>query len=439
MVSSASSCPRLWPAAAACPAANSGHSTISPNIDGPGSGASGRPPGSSSSIGKLITSVGPGRSIHRMCRSAIAAVSSSTIESSAAGVTFILRMTNLATLTSSSSETSMPDSLDTSMLTPSPSRSTAGGAPLRPIHQGIAGLRLFVRVDDFGDQPMPDNVCASEFGEVDIVDAVEDLHHRTQARGCAAGQIYLRDVAGDDDLRAKAQAGQEHLHLLARAVLRLVEDDERIIERVVREEEVLGDIERVRRSDLDAHGFLGARWLDSVNETHWLTAAGGVVLRYLAGEPEWGHALWQTDVEDVCVGAVVHPSTMCQSRLPSLRFPGALVHNTAERLDQERHIITQAIGGSPKLNAACSPLLSHRTTVRVEETLQNCQPHIGRIEEVVLGDELHIRPRSRQPELTRGGRDRVRDRDDFTGTSNPVQHVVDLGLASHLDPRNESS
>jgi hypothetical protein len=34
-----------------------------------------------------------------------------------------LRMTNRATLISSSSETSMPDSLDTSMLTRSPSRS----------------------------------------------------------------------------------------------------------------------------------------------------------------------------------------------------------------------------------------------------------------------------------------------------------------------------
>ena len=59
---------------------------VAPSIDGPGSGASRRPPGSSSSIGKLITSVGPGRSIQRMCRSAMAAVSSKTI-SSAAGCT----------------------------------------------------------------------------------------------------------------------------------------------------------------------------------------------------------------------------------------------------------------------------------------------------------------------------------------------------------------
>ena len=122
----------------------------------------------------------------------------------------------------------------------------------------------------------------------------------------------------------KPKPSQEHLHLLGGGVLRLVEDDERVIEGVVREQEILGDIERVRGRDLDAHGFLSARWLDAVDETHWPTAAGGVVLRYLAGEPEWGDALWQTDVEDVCVGAVVHLSTTRQSRHPSLGLPGTL-------------------------------------------------------------------------------------------------------------------
>ena len=91
---------------------------MSPSIDGPGSGESGRPPGSSSSIGKLITSVGPGRSIHRMCRSAIAAESSNNMDSSAAGLTSIRAMANRATLMSSVSEISIPDSLDTSMLMP---------------------------------------------------------------------------------------------------------------------------------------------------------------------------------------------------------------------------------------------------------------------------------------------------------------------------------
>src|SRR5215207_9706549 len=170
---------------------------------------------------------GPGRSIQRMCRSAMAAVSSSTIESSAAGLTFILRMTNRATLINSPSETSMPDSLDTSMLTRSPSRSGARRAPLGPVHQrGL--LRFGVGVDDVGDQPVPHDVGTGEFGEVDVVDAVENAHRRTQARRGAAWQVHLRDVARDNDFRPKAKPRQEHLHLLAGGVLRLVENDERV-------------------------------------------------------------------------------------------------------------------------------------------------------------------------------------------------------------------
>jgi len=38
-------------------------------------------------------------------------------------------------------------------------------------------------------------------------------------------------VAGDHRLGAKAEAGQEHLHLLGGGVLRLVEDHEGVVER----------------------------------------------------------------------------------------------------------------------------------------------------------------------------------------------------------------
>ena len=46
-----------------------------------------------------------------------------------------------------------------------------------------------------------------------------------------AGEVDLCDVTGDDRLGAEADAGQEHLHLLGRRVLCLVENDERVIER----------------------------------------------------------------------------------------------------------------------------------------------------------------------------------------------------------------
>ena len=51
-----------------------------------------------------------------------------------------------------------------------------------------------------------------------------------QARA-AAGHVDLGHVAGHHALGAEPDAGQEHLHLLGRGVLRLVEDDERAVER----------------------------------------------------------------------------------------------------------------------------------------------------------------------------------------------------------------
>ena len=52
-----------------------------------------------------------------------------------------------------------------------------------------------------------------------------------QARALAAREVVLRRIARDDDLRAEAEAREEHLHLLGRGVLGLVEDDERVVER----------------------------------------------------------------------------------------------------------------------------------------------------------------------------------------------------------------
>src|SRR5438270_5745172 len=210
---------------------------MSPSIEGPGSGASGRPPGSSSSIGKLITSVGPGRSIQRMCRSAIAAVSSSTIDSSALGLTSIRAITNFATLTNSASETSMPDSLETSILMSSSRSSSATactrGASRSPVHPRA---RLFVAgigVDDLRNQPVAHHIDAGQLRDVDVVDALEDVHRRPQAGTGATGKVDLGHVPGDDDLRPETESSEEHLHLFSGGVLRLVEHDKGIIKRVV--------------------------------------------------------------------------------------------------------------------------------------------------------------------------------------------------------------
>ena len=70
---------------------------------------------------------------------------------------------------------------------------------------------------------------------------------RTASRpGAAApvGQVDLGDVAGDDDLRPEAEPGEEHLHLLGRRVLRLVEDDERVVERAAAHVRERRDLDR---------------------------------------------------------------------------------------------------------------------------------------------------------------------------------------------------
>ena len=62
-------------------------------------------------------------------------------------------------------------------------------------------------------------------------DLLEHLQHLPQAGLDVARQIDLGDVAGDHRRGAEADPGQEHLHLFHGGVLRLVEDDEGVIQR----------------------------------------------------------------------------------------------------------------------------------------------------------------------------------------------------------------
>ena len=60
-----------------------------------------------------------------------------------------------------------------------------------------------------------------------------------------AGQIGLRHIAGHHRARAEADARQEHLHLLDGGVLRLIENDEGVIERAAAHERQRRDLDRV--------------------------------------------------------------------------------------------------------------------------------------------------------------------------------------------------
>src|ERR671925_46374 len=99
------------------------------------------------------------------------------------------------------------------------------------VSRAAATLRLAVGGDDALDQLVTDDVLAAEADEVDVLDPGEDVADLNEPRGRPPLEIDLRDVTRDDELRAKAESGEEHLHLLRAGVLGLVEDHERIVQR----------------------------------------------------------------------------------------------------------------------------------------------------------------------------------------------------------------
>src|SRR5918999_76032 len=97
---------------------------------------------------------------------------------------------------------------------------------------GAGFLRVgLVGLHDPLHELVPHDILVAEPDEGDPVDRPEDVLHLDQARGLLLREVDLGHVAGDDDLGAEAEPREEHLHLLGTRVLRLVEDDERVVQR----------------------------------------------------------------------------------------------------------------------------------------------------------------------------------------------------------------
>src|SRR5918996_1319299 len=113
-----------------------------------------------------------------------------------------------------------------------PPRRPAGRSGCRSRRGSPAALRAgllrmaLVRLDDALDEHVTDDVLVAELDELDAVDLRQDAAHVDEARRLILREVDLRDVSGDDDLRAEAEPREKHLHLLRRRVLRLVQDDE---------------------------------------------------------------------------------------------------------------------------------------------------------------------------------------------------------------------
>src|SRR3954451_22755384 len=122
---------------------------------------------------------------------------------------------------------------------PSTSTSSATSRPAavrRPQPRRLARVVLLVGVDDALHELVAHDVLAAEANEVDALEPLEDLGHDDEPRVLVAREVDLRDVARDDHPGAVAKTREEHLHLLGRGVLRLVEDDEAVVERAAAHE-----------------------------------------------------------------------------------------------------------------------------------------------------------------------------------------------------------
>src|SRR5690606_26583068 len=66
----------------------------------------------------------------------------------------------------------------------------------------------------------------------------------------ARREVDLRDVTRDDHFRAEAESREEHLHLLWRGVLRLIEHNKRVIERTTAHVGERRDLDGAAREEL---------------------------------------------------------------------------------------------------------------------------------------------------------------------------------------------
>ena len=88
----------------------------------------------------------------------------------------------------------------------------------------------FIRRHDGLHQRVSHHIGGLENREGNATNSVQDITRVDESADLALLQVHLRDIYGDHRLGAKSDARQKHFHLLRRGVLRLVEDDERVVQ-----------------------------------------------------------------------------------------------------------------------------------------------------------------------------------------------------------------
>src|SRR3954466_2062596 len=108
-------------------------------------------------------------------------------------------------------------------------RSVGSSPPCISISTSARGV-FVIGLDDALHELVPHHVLSPEAQELDPLDLAQDVADHHEPGALPAVEVDLRDVAGHDHLRVEAEPREEHLHLLLARVLRLVEDDEAVVE-----------------------------------------------------------------------------------------------------------------------------------------------------------------------------------------------------------------
>src|SRR5262249_20509117 len=225
---------------------------------------------------------------------------------------------------------------------------------------------LIVSLGDHLHQLMADDVALVEVDERDSLDAADDALSFHEARPAPRRQVDLRHVAGDHGLRTEADARQKHLHLLGGRVLRLVENDERIPKRIVSQDEIIGDIKPVRRSDPDALCFSFADIFDVFDEPHRATAAEAFVYFSFALQAKRLDIIRQANSQNVSVSAIGNRTSVGKTGVATFRFTLAPIRHATERAHNKDQIVFQPLRSRRILNAASSFLLCNRAAIRIQ-------------------------------------------------------------------------
>src|SRR5205814_6824318 len=95
----------------------------------------------------------------------------------------------------------------------------------------LSYIILFIGANDLLHQVVPHHVLLAKLYHADSVDLPAHFQRLNQAGLLSLRQVDLCNVAGDHRFGVEAQPRQEHFHLLARGVLRFVQNHKRIIQR----------------------------------------------------------------------------------------------------------------------------------------------------------------------------------------------------------------